>query len=298
MDHHIFTGTGIDSVTSYLTFNWLTEKRIPVEYVSRDNIKDKVTSFFKNTPQSGKTVYFINLDTTDLQSIVDRDNVVIIDHHPDHLAKKSIYKKCKTILKLHTSCCKLIYTLLSKKFPGKLTDRQKLLVLLTDDLESYTYKIPNSYELGVIYNNLQGNKPVRYYSLYKDGFLGFSQQQQDVIDYYKQKFEKIKSELQAFTAGPLHIKSLSKNKYKYVSTFATGFVNEISDHLLDKYNSDICLITNLDTQRVFIRRSKTCDANLKNLATLLCNGWGYDYAAGGKVTEKFLTFSKLFSSAK
>ena len=188
MDHYIFTGTDIDSVTSYLTFNWLSKKRIPVEYVDRDNIKAKTTKFFNDTSQAGKIVYFINVDTSSIKNIVDRGNVVIIDHHPDHLAKKNEYKNCKTILKEDTSCCKLLFTLLGKKFPGTLTDRQKLLILLVDDIESYTYKIDNSYELGIIYNNLQGNKPVRFYSLYKDGFSKFTDDQQKIITYYKQKF--------------------------------------------------------------------------------------------------------------
>ena len=296
MDHYIFTGTDIDSVTSYMTFNWLAKKRIPVQYVDRDNIEQKVKQFFNTTSQAGKIVYFINLDTTKISNLVDRGNVVIIDHHPNHLASKDIYKNCKVLIKENPSCCKFIYSLLSKKFPGQLTDHQKLLMLLVDDCEAYNFKVSNSYELGVIYNNLQGNKPVRFYSLYKDGFKGFSEDQIKIIEYYKNKFEKIKSNLTVYMAGPHYIKGLCKYKksYSYVSTFATGYINEISDHLLNKYKSDICIITNLETKRVFIRRSKKCEANLKFLASLICNGWGYHYAAGGKITDKFLKFSKLF----
>ena len=64
MEHHIFTGTDIDSCTSYLLFNWFSKKRIPVTYVSRDNIKEKVTKFFNDENQAGKIVYFINIDTS------------------------------------------------------------------------------------------------------------------------------------------------------------------------------------------------------------------------------------------
>jgi len=296
VDHHIFTGTDIDSTTSYMLFNWFSNKRIPVTYVSRDNIKEKVSAFFRNESQAGKIVYFINLDTSKISKLVDRGNVVIIDHHPNHIAAKSKYVNCKTIMKEFTSCSKFVYNLMSQKFDTKLTKEQKVLMLLVDDYESYNFKINGSYELGVIYDNLQGSKPVRFYSLYNKGFTGFTGDQIKVIEYFKHKFEKLKTELQVFTAGPIYIKGLSKYKksYNYVSTFATGYINETSDFLLKKYKSDICIITNLETKRVFIRRSKKCDANLKYLAAMICEGWGYHYAAGGKITDKFLTFSKLF----
>ena len=185
---------------------------------------------------------------------------------------------------------------MSAKFDNKLTKNQKVLMLLVDDYESYNFKLNGSYELGVIYDNLQGSKPVRFVSLYKDGFTGFTGDQLKIIEYYKRKFEKLKSTLQVYTAGPHYIKGLSKykNSYKYVSTFTNGYINEVSDYLLKKYNSDICIITNLETKRVFIRRAKKCDANLKYLAALICNGWGYHYAAGGTITDKFLKFSKIF----
>ena len=164
-------------------------------------------------------------------------------------------------------------------------------MFLVDDCESYSFSLPGSYELGVIYNNLQGEKPVRFYSLYKDGFNGFNPQQRNIIDYYKNKFESIKSQIQVFT-GQIPI---GKNKFKFVSTFHTGYVSELSDYLLDSQSADVCLIIDADSKRVFFRRDKKCDINLKKLATQLCNGWGYKYAAGGHITDKLLQFSKLFS---
>lgn len=292
----MFVGSDIDSVTSYLIFSWLSGKRVPVTYVTRDTLKTESEKFFKNESQAGKIVYYINLDTSGIKNIVDRGNVVIIDHHPNHVAAKNKYVNCKTLIKEFSSCSKLIFNLLSAKFDNKLTKNQKVLMLLVDDYESYNFKLNGSYELGVIYDNLQGSKPIRFVSLYKDGFTGFTGDQLKIIEYYKRKFEKLKSTLQVYTAGPHYIKGLSKykNSYKYVSTFANGYINEVSDYVLNKYNSDICIITNLETKRVFIRRSKKCDANLKYLAALICNGWGYHYAAGGMITDKFLKFSKIF----
>lgn len=173
-------------------------------------------------------------------------------------------------------------------------------MLLVDDCESYSFRRKESYDLSIVYNNLQSSRPVRFYSLFKDGFFGFTNDQAKIIEYYKRKFDKVKTDLQVFSAGPLKVKGLSKYKrsYNYVSTFATGYINEISDFLLESQKADICIITNLETNRVFIRRAKECDADLKKFATLMCDGWGYEYASGGKITDKFLTFSKLFSPVK
>tara|TARA_Y100000310_G_scaffold197205_1_gene197295 strand:- start:4309 stop:5193 length:885 start_codon:yes stop_codon:yes gene_type:complete len=294
VDHYIFTGSDLDSATTYLTFNWLSKKRIPVQYVTRDNIEHKVKKFFKHEPNNNKLVYFLNLDTSHISNLIDRKNVVIIDHHPDHIANKDQYKKCRVIFKKYSSCCKLLYSLLFKKFPGTLTDQQKYLILLVDDYESYTFRLNHSYDLGVVYNNMQGEKPVRYYSLYNNGFTGFSDSEKTVLKFYKNSLTKLKQNLQVFTASI----PINKTKYKFVSTFVSGYINEISDYLIDRLNADVCLIINLDLKRVTYRKSKMCKLNLKTLSEKLSNGWGYEYAAGGYVTKDVLEFSKLFTPIK
>ena len=165
--HYIFTGTDMDSVTSYMVFNWLSDKRIPVQYVTRDNIEETAKKFLADHPDT--LVYFINLDTSTISNIVDRRHVLIIDHHKSHIDKKSAYSNCKPILKPCSSCCKLIYTLLRKRLPGNLTTDQLRLMFMVDDYESYTFNIPNSYELGVVFNNLQGDRSVRFYSKFVNG---------------------------------------------------------------------------------------------------------------------------------
>jgi len=274
-----------------MVFNWLSGKRVPVKYVTRNNLEDEVNKFFKTPKFDTSLVYFLNLDTTSISKLIDRDNVVVIDHHPDHIAQKDLYTKCKTIFKEYSSCSKLLYNLLHKKFPGEVTTRQKHLILLVDDYESYTFQLDQSYDLGVVYNNMQGEKPVRFYSKFNNGFSGFDSNDQTTISYYKSRVDKIKTELQPF-AAQIPIDNI---KYDFVSTFANGYVNEISDYLLEKYTSDVCLIINLETKRVTFRRNKNCKLNLKSIATKLCNGWGYEYAAGGYVTDKLLDFSKLFT---
>lgn len=290
--HYIFTGTDLDSVTSYMVFNWLSDKRIPVQYVRRDNIEEAAKKFLADHPDT--LVYFINLDTSGISNIVDRRNVVIIDHHKSHIDKKSVYSNCKPILKNYSSCCKLIYTLLRKRLSGKLTTDQLRLMFMVDDHESYTFNLPNSYELGIVFNNLQGDKSVRFYSKFVNGFTKFDSNDNNTITFFKKRVGNVTSQLSPFTANI----QIGDKKYKFISVFVDGYINEVSDFLLNKYGCDICLTINLENKRVSFRRDKKCKLNLKRLSEKLCNGWGYEYAAGGDLTDKLLQFSKVFLPVK
>jgi oligoribonuclease NrnB/cAMP/cGMP phosphodiesterase (DHH superfamily) len=75
----------------------------------------------------------------------------------------------------------------------------------------------------------------------------------------------------------------------------TKYINDICDHLLKTYNSDIVFFVNTNSSHVSFRKKKTCNVNLAKLAEFLCGGGGHEYAAGGKITEKFMNFSKQLS---
>ena len=278
-----------------MVFNWLSDKRTPVEFVNRDNVKERVEKFLtKSGPPKDTLIYFINIDVTSISRLVDIKNVVIIDHHPDHITKRKTYTKCKVIFREFSSCCKLLYTLLNNKLPGELTDQQKHLMLLVDDYETYTFQLKGSYELGVVYNNAQGDRSVKFFNQYNTGFIGFSEKDNNLLEYYKNKLERAIESLQIYSADL----TIDGKQYTFVSTFTDSHINEISDHLLKSNKADICIIINLETRRVTYRRSKECSLNLKNLATKLSDGWGYEYAAGGYVTDKLMHFSKLFTLNK
>lgn len=275
-----------------MVFSWLSGKHIPVQYVTRDNIENIAKKFLADN--SNTLVYFINLDVSEISSIVDCKNVVIIDHHKSHIDKQVSYKNCKPILKTCSSCCKLIYTLLRNRLPGKLTTQQLRLMFMVDDYESYTFKLKGSYELGIIFNNIQGNKPARFYSRFDNGFDKFSSADENIIKLFKRGADNVKSQLSPFIAN---IK-INNRKTTFISAFVDGYINEVSDFLLDKYECDVCIIINLEYKRVSFRRSKKSKLNLKQLAEKLCSGWGYEYAAGGELTDNFLQFSKMFSPIK
>ena len=165
---------------------------------------------------------------------------------------------------------------------------------MVDDHESYTFNLPNSYELGIVFNNLQGDKSVRFYSKFVNGFTKFDSNDNNTITFFKKRVGNVTSQLSPFTANI----QIGDKKYKFISVFVDGYINEVSDFLLNKYGCDICLTINLENKRVSFRRDKKCKLNLKRLSEKLCNGWGYEYAAGGDLTDKLLQFSKVFLPVK
>jgi oligoribonuclease NrnB/cAMP/cGMP phosphodiesterase (DHH superfamily) len=81
-----------------------------------------------------------------------------------------------------------------------------------------------------------------------------------------------------------------------VSCFASHSINEIAHYSLKKYDSDIAIVCNLNSMSVSFRKNKErCSMKLNKLAEILCDGGGHEYAAGGKVTDKFIAFTKTLN---
>ena len=273
---------------SYLVFQLLTGKRnIPYTVVSQDNFK----SVYNRTNLTGiDHVYILGIDVSDYASVIDKSKVVIIDNK----LHSATYNNATCLNRKFSSCSKLIYELLHKKFDNKLTDQQKLLLLMVDDNESYTFTIPGSYELGLVYGNYQGDKVKTFLLDFCTGFVNFKPKHNNIITYYKDKLDKIKSNLKVYEAYiPIKDKT-----YKFVSTFTDSFVNEIADHITSKYKSDVSMVINTKYNKVSFRRQDGVELHLGELAQKLAHGGGHPYSAGGNLTEDFLNFSKCFQPVK
>ena len=58
-----------------------------------------------------KRVYFFDLDTTEIKDIIDKNNVLIFDHHKSH---EDDYSFAKTYIDVNqTSCSKHLYQILN-----------------------------------------------------------------------------------------------------------------------------------------------------------------------------------------
>ena len=124
-----------------------------------------------------------------------------------------------------------------------------------------------------------------------DGFKGFNTQEANIIKEHVTLKNKTISELQVFTGS---VSIGGKPRLIYGAT-GNKFINEICDHLIKKYNAEIVFFVNTDASHVSFRKSKQCEVDLSKLAAKLCEGGGHEYAAGGKITESFMSFTKLLT---
>jgi oligoribonuclease NrnB/cAMP/cGMP phosphodiesterase (DHH superfamily) len=77
-----------------------------------------------------------------------------------------------------------------------------------------------------------------------------------------------------------------------VATFSKLPVNEIAAYLLSEYKADVAIVVNTSTEFVSFRKSNSSPIDLRYMAENMCNGGGGQYAAGGKLTTKFMEFSQ------
>lgn len=290
----VFTDCDLDGLGTYLVFKWFTGLRVEHEICSQSNFRKTFTKWaVKNRPETYDKIYVFDLDVSQSNlDLVDHKNFTIIDHHDTHVANQDKYKNANTILKDYTSCCKLLYSLLNKKYPDRnLTDEQKKLVLLVDDYDSYELKLKDSYNLNVVVWNYVGDRAHQFERDFSKGFRGFNDSHMNMIRINNRQVTRILSELEIFH-GEIPI---SGAKYKIYATTAEKCLNEVAHHVINSYDCDICMVMNLRTKRVSFRKNKERipDLDLGKLAQNIAEGGGHQHSSGGQITDQVLTLTKI-----
>lgn len=234
-------------------------------------------------------VFFLDLDVSKNADLIDTEKSVVIDHHISHVENKSVYKKSKVIVEDCTSCVLLMY----KKFKDrvKLTDAQKLLILMINDFDCYKLEIKESLMLNHLFTDLQkgeyATKVDRFIGEFKDGFSGFGPMQLNIIKFYQNKVQKA-IENSDYFEGEI---SIQKKVRRVKSVITDTAVNDICEFILNE-GYDLAISFNPKTGSVSFR-TKSDDLDVSKIAEKLCGGGGHKYAAGGKVSEQFIEFTKL-----
>lgn len=283
----------LDGAMSYLLFLWFNNNKY-IPFISCGvNTFNKSFSTWQNVTNTRRDIiYILDLDISqDSIQLVDRDNIVIIDHHSTHVANQSKYKTAKTFITEESSCAKHIYNLLHKQSEIKLTDAQKYLLLLVDDYDSYRLQLKESHSLNLLFWNYQGDRVAKFVKDFRNGFTGFTDKQLTAIEFYNRSIKQTLSELSVHEARI----PISGTKYKFVSTFASKYINDVAHYIIDHHSADIGMVINLETKKVSFRKNKNVDVDVSRIANKLVQGGGHKYAAGGKLTDKFLLFSKIFN---
>jgi oligoribonuclease NrnB/cAMP/cGMP phosphodiesterase (DHH superfamily) len=218
--------------------------------------------------------------------IVDKSNIVIIDHHESHLLNKHKYQFAKVLVKPCSSCTKLILDTYKEKI--SITREQQLLANIIDDYDSYALTIPFSLDLNRLFWGFTGDRVQKMYEVFHTGFTGFNPQQKNLINVYNRKLQQTLADLD------IHIGEISigGNKKRVVSTLAEFAINDVAKTIIEMYDADIGIVVNPQSGSVSFRRSKNCNLSMSELAKKIANGGGHKEAAGGQITETFLNFTK------
>lgn len=290
-DEIVFTDLDLDGCCSYLVHCWAQQKKPNVVTLKVSNLREKFLGWLNHHKlEDYKRVYFFDLDTTEIQDLIDKKNVCIFDHHKTH--KEEIYKSAEYYIDpTQTSCSKLLYKYYNTlESLGNLTVEQKHLVALVNDYDCYELKFPESNKLNFLFWHQNGNKLQNFVNDFEHGFHGFNKEQNKIITYHYYKFKKLAQEVNLFKS----VFTINKKDYNFIGTFADSYVNDLCQHIIDNNNCDVCMMINLRNKRVYLRKSKQCDLDLGKFAKKICNGGGHEYAAGGELTEAVLALSKQF----
>jgi hypothetical protein len=287
----VWTDTDLHGAGSALVLRWLYKdaKTFNINDVSEYTFTGKFKGALQTLDHYDR-VYIVDLNLTPEQiKLADRDNVVIVDTHKDHINNKPLYKKAKAILEGedhgHQSTPDLIYN----KFGDHLlhlTDKQLLMIEYIGTYDWYNTKYKESLKLHAIYYNFNSPKTENFISAFSNGFRDFTVHEKNAIKLYFKKFKDQIETGQVF-------KGIVKN-YNVVATFANYAVGELAHFLIKKHNADIGIVVNTNAKTVSFRRSKQCDADLSVLAIKLCEGGGHASSAGGRLTEPFANLTKTF----
>ena len=283
----VWTDNDLDGAGAALAIKWLYSEKAKVfriNEVTESTILGKFKGALGTLDHYDK-IFILDLDLKpDAIKVIDRPNVVVIDHHIQHVSHKNLYKNAKPILENFSSCAELIY----KKFKPALTltDEQRTLIKHINDYDCYNTKNPQGFKLNAIHQGLNNPKAEKFIDSFFDGFREYTILEKNSINLY---FKKLKEQLQNAQLFKGKIKD-----YNIIATFANYAISEVAHFLIKRHNADIGIVVNPTSKTVSFRRSKESTVDVSVLAKTLCNGGGTPAASGGALTENFANLTKNF----
>lgn len=288
---HVFTHNDLDGIGCLLSIIWAFPES-NITYTCIHNVNSFKEQFDKATTHKD-ICYYDKVFVTDLSinlkdlSLIDKKNVIFIDHHKTSVNLK--FTAAKSFISTYTSCTLYIYKLFKSQLT--LNNAQKQLLVYIDDYDSFKLKFSLSTQLNSLFWSHYQHNTILFIEDFMDGFIPFTSLQQKAINIYNNKIKDVIKDLKVFKAA-----TQIQGKYtSIIAAFANTAINDITVYLQDKYISDIILIINLKNNRVSFRHNKNSSIDVALLAQNLCEGGGHESAAGGEITDRFLTFSKLFT---
>ena len=291
---HIFTDADLDGAGSLLMLlRAFPNEEITYKVTTEKKFRDDILNWqLKDSFKNYDKVFICDLNIKEEAALVDRDNVIVFDHHAEHLDYLDQYKKAKAVIEDFSSCTLLMYKRLHLE--DKLNDNEKLLVKIVDDYDSYTLNLSYSKSLNQIFWNYTGNRVQKFIDDFGKGFFGFNQYHKNTLRIVENKINKY------FETEPLYIGNIpvSGKEYKVLGGFFSFAPNEISERALEEQNADFIILINRESKTVCLRRSKDCKLSMGKLASKIANGGGHEDAAGCLLNDNIINITKLLSEVK
>ena len=286
---HVFTDADLDGAgcffaikqafpTDSITYSVTTEKKFRsniLGWLERDD--------FNNYD----TVFICDLNIKNDISLINHPNVVVFDHHAEHVDYIHDYTQAKPVIKDYSSCTLLLYK--SFKLDEKLNDYQKLLIKIIDDYDSYSLTIPYSRKLNQIFWNYTGDRVNKFLLDFESGFKGFNKFHKNTLNIVERKIEEYFKTQQLFK-GNIRIAGALQS---VIGGFFEFSPNEIAERALKENDGDLIILMNLNTKTCIFRRSNTCKINMGKLAEKLADGGGHEDAAGCLLNDNIINITKL-----
>ena len=290
-----WTHYDLDGIVSYINVKWAFEGHdVKLETTSPQEFRKDLTKWLEeNSLDDYDHVYITDLDVADSYDLIDKSNVIVIDHHSSHVDNMPKYSNMNNIVRVETSCAKMMYQHFNKDLGINYSAAQKKLILLTDDYDQYALKIPESLMLNTVFWSLNITTRFETFTkMFHDGFNGWSPQQEAIIDVFNKELKNLIKSLEIFEADI----TLQGKKRKVLSTFVNTKINEIAIHLLKDIGADIAIVVNLKSKHISFRAHKEDESiDLSKIAAKLAGGGGHKTSAGGVITDDFMKFTKLFN---
>jgi hypothetical protein len=286
--YKVFTHGDLDGAVSLLCLMWAKpESTIEYEELYNNTIEERLLNYNLKTLNKPSTIImdfslresFLNLDSSEY---------IFLDHHKTSENFLNKFKNAKVIYKNSNSNTGLVYSTFSKTL-SSISKEQKYLIALTDDFDSYSLKLPHSYDLNILFWTEYRGKFSKFIQDYHKGFKPFTESQIKLINFEKNSACELAEKLQKYE-GSVTIKG---EKYKTLAVIGEKYNNLVIDCLINRNNPDLFFYINTKTEKVNLRKKSTITSfDLGAFAEKICEGGGNSNSAGGKLTPLFMELTK------